>query len=459
MRTTGSRSAVLYLLAIGFLAGLCVFLYGFLFQGGNWAMQSFNRHLTGDSQLTAAGKIYDRNGVVLAKSENGKRLYNSDEEIRRAMLHTVGDTNGYISTGVQYSYRSQMGGYNLLTGLTVPTGKPSGSDITLTLDSALCKTAYEKMGGYNGAAALYNYKTGQILCMVSKPGIDPANVPKDIDTNPKYEGAYLNRVLSSSYTPGSIFKLVTSAAAIENIPDIYSRTFHCSGSITVNGNKITCTEAHGDINFRDGLAKSCNIVFAELAMELGKDKMTAEANQMGFNNAYQADGIKTAKSIYDVSKAEENDLGWSGIGQYTDLTNPYHMMMLMGAIANGGVPVQPYFIGDIKTSFGLSVKKGETRDGARMVKESTAAALKDMMRYNVTSDYGDSMFPGLKVCAKTGTAEVGNGKKPNGWMVGFSSDPKTPYAFAVVIEQGNYGRTSAGKIASAIMAQAAKRGK
>jgi peptidoglycan glycosyltransferase len=267
---------------------------------------------------------------------------------------------------------------------------------------------------------------------------------------------YLNRVLSSSYTPGSIFKLVTSAAAIENIPDLQSRKFDCGGSMTVNGNKITCTAKHGHINFKDSLAKSCNITFAQLAMELGADKITAKANEMGFNRSFSLDGIPTSRSVYNVKAAQQQDLAWSGIGQYTDTTNPYHMMLLMGAIANGGTPVTPYIIQNITTSYGLTTQSGHTNTGTRLLQTDTADQLKTFMRYDVTSDYGDGMFPGLAVCAKTGTAEVGGGKQPNGWMIGFSSNADTPLAFAVVVEEGNYGRTSAGQIASAIMSAAAK---
>ena len=140
------------------------------------------------------------------------------------------------------------------------------------------------------------------------------------------------------------------------------------------------------------------------------------------------------------------------------MTNPYHMMLLMGAIANGGTPVQPYFIKQIKNGLGIVQQQGKTQPGTQLVTPSTAQTLGQLMRYNVTSDYGDNMFPGMSVCAKTGTAEVGGGKKPNGWMIGFSSDPATPYAFAVVVEEGNYGRTSAGPIAKAIMTQAKKLG-
>lgn len=458
MKTTGGRAGILYLMILGFFVGLGVFLFGFVKDGGAWAMQPFNKYASGDSQLTTAGDVLDRSGVVLAKSENGKRVYSSDETIRRAMLHAVGDTNGYISTGVQYRYRSEIGGYNPITGLTSPTGKKQGSDITLTLSSELSKLAYNKLDGRRGAVAMYNYKTGEMLVMVSTPDFDPSNVPKDIDTNSKYEGAYLNKVLSASYTPGSIFKIVTTAAAIETLSDWDTKTFTCKGSTTINGNKITCDGVHGTINIKQALAKSCNVAFAQLAVELGEEKMTAEANTMGFNRSFSVDGIDTSKSKYDVKGAEKQALAWSGIGQHTDMTNPYHMMLLMGAIANDGTPVQPYFIKQIKNSLGIVQQQGKTELGTQLVKPTTAQTLEQLMRNNVTSDYGDDMFPGMSVCAKTGTAEVGGGKKPNGWMIGFSSDPTTPYAFAVVVEEGNYGRTSAGPIAKSIMTQAKKLG-
>lgn len=457
MKITGTRSFFLYLILGGFLAGLIVFLYGFIVHGGDWAMQPYNKHLAGGGQLSYAGKVLDRNGVTLAYSSQGNRLYHEDSIVREACLHVVGDTNSYISTSVQYVYRSQLAGYNMITGLTTPTGTSIGNDITLTIDSNLQKIALEKFGNYHGAAVMYNYQTGEILCMVSSPTFDPQNPPADLDSNAFYDGVYLNRVLSSSYTPGSIFKIVTSAAALENISDLDTRVFNCPGSIVVDGTKITCDEIHGDISFQDGLAKSCNIVFAELAMELGAEKMTKVAEQMGFNQSFSFDGIPTAKSVYQVDSSTKSDLGWSGIGQYTDLTNPYHMMLLMGAIANDGVPVQPYLIQNISSPFGIPAQTGHTQQGQRLVEEETAQKLSALLRYDVTSYYGDSMFPGISsVCAKTGTAEVGGGKQPTGWVVGYSLDEKTPFAFAVAVEEGNYGRTSAVPIASALLEAAAK---
>lgn len=458
MKTTGTRSFILYFLGLGFLVGICVFLYGLVVDGGSWAIQPFNQHLVSGNQLSGGGEVLDRNNVVLAKSVNGKRVYNEDETVRRAMLHAVGDTKGYISTGVQYNFRSDLSGYNLVTGLATPTGKSSGSNIKLTLDSNLCKLALQQLGDRNGAVAIYNYKTGEMLCMVSAPDFDPSNPPKDLDTDKtgKYEGVYLNKVLSSSFTPGSIFKLVTSAAAIEAMPDLDGRTWNSNGSITINGNKITDVANYGTVSFKDALAKSSNVAFAQIAVELGAQKMTATANAMGFNKSFDFDGIATSKSVYKVDGAQDNELAWSGVGQFTDTTNPYHMLLMMGAIANDGIPVKPYMIDRISTAFGLTTKSGHTQTDSRFISSVTAGRLKTYMRYNVTNNYGDQMFPGLSVCAKTGTAEVGGGKNPNGWMVGFSSDEKTPLAFAVIVENTRSGIGSAGQIASQLMIAAAK---
>lgn len=457
MKTTGTRSFILFLLGLGFLVGIGMFLYGYATKGGNWAIQPFNRHVNG-TQTTAQGKILDRKNTVLAENKSGKRVYAGDEETRRALYHVVGDTSGYISTGIQYSFRSELSGYNPITGFASPTGKSNGSDIALTVDAGLSTLVRQKLGDNKGAVAVMNYKTGEILCMVSTPDVDPANPPKDLNTDKtgKYSGVYLNKVLSSTYTPGSTFKVITSAAAIENIPDLDQRTWNCNGIIKINGNKITDVESYGRLSFKNALAKSSNVAFSQIAIEVGEAKMTEEANRMGFNRSFSLDGIPSAKSVYNVSGTQANELGWSGVGQYTDLTNPYHMLILMNAIANGGTYQQPYLIKGITSPLGLTTKAGTAKTGEELVNPETAQRLQTYMRYNVTHEYGDSLFPGLQVCAKTGTAEIGGGKKPNCWMVGYSLNPDTPLAFVVVVEEQNSSIASAGKVASAVMKEAAK---
>ena len=308
MKTTGTRSLILILLTLAFAGGMLLFLVEFVRDGGSWAIQPFNKHITQGESLS--GRILDRDGTVLAYSDETGRVYHDDQTVRLAMLHTVGDTRGYIATSAQYLYRADLSGYNLVTGLVSPFGKSNGSDVKLTLDADLCKTAYEALEGKKGAVVVYNYKTGAILCEVSTPSFDPGAPPADLDTDEtgKYEGVYLNNVLSSTYTPGSVFKVVTTAAAIENIPDLDSRTFTCDGSVVINGNQINCLATHGQIDFKTALSHSCNVVFGELAVELGEEKMTAMANQMGFNASFEFDGIHTAKSVYQVKDASDDAL-------------------------------------------------------------------------------------------------------------------------------------------------------
>lgn len=455
MKTVRVRSIVIYALAAICVAGLVFLVFEFTLNGGTWATSYINKHIYKNGKLTTAGKILDRNDVVLASSKDSTRVYNNNEDTREAMLHTVGDTGNSISTSVQNVYRYQLVGYNPITGLSLNEAVGYGNNITLTLDSKICTAVHNAFNGRDGTALLYNYKTGEILCMVSSPSFDPQNPPSSeeiqANANGKYNGVYVNRALSSSLTPGSIFKIFTCAAAIENIPDIFSRTFVCNGKMDVDGDTITCMAHHGKISFEEGMSKSCNIVFAQLAMELGEDKMTYETSKMGCNEPLSVDGINLAQTHYDVKNAAKSDLAWSGIGQYTDTVNPMHMLILMGAIANKGVPVMPYMVERVTSVFNVPIQEGYGKAGERMINENTADKLEEIMRYTVKNNYGDSSFPGLTVCAKTGTGETAKNEDPNAWMVGFSQDEDCPLAFVVVVEHGGFGSKAAGPIAKTMM--------
>lgn len=456
MKTTGRRSLILYLVAAGFLAGCIFFVFSYFIQGGTWAIRPSNAHITNNGHLSYSGEITDRDGNLLSAGKDGVQQYNNNALIRKATLHVVGDPNGYISTGAQYAFRTQLSGFNPFTGVMSPFGSAiTGSNIQLTISAEVSAAALQALGDKKGAVAVYNYKTGEVLCLVSSPTFDPQSIPADIETNDRYQGAYLNNALSSAYTPGSVFKVITAAAAIESIPDLNNRTFHCSGQTIINGEKITCDSTHGNIDFQNGLAKSCNIVFAQLAVELGRNTMTAYAEQLGFNTNFYLDGNPNKVSAYHVENANDNDLAWSAIGQYTDTANPYHMMILMGAVANSGTPIQPYLIQSVTNSFGMQTKTGKTANSRQMLKPETAQELQKLLRYTVSNYYGDGMFPNLRAAAKTGTAEVGEHKIPTGWIVGYCEREDLPLAFSVVVEQGNYGRSSAGVVANTVLQKAA----
>ncbi len=444
MKTVGFRSIVLYILLAVFLGGVGLMVARQLLYGRQWAMQPYNMNLTGQM-----GDIKDRNGNILARSEDGERLYSDDGTVRLALLHTIGDTAGYIGTGVQSVMGDRLTGYNFVTGLneTILTGLTSGLD--LTVDQYACTAAYSAMGGHDGAAILYNYETGDILCKVSAPTFDPAFVPEDIETNGAYKGAYLDNTLSGTFTPGSIFKVVTAAAAMEAWPDSWStRTYDCWGSENIGGSDITCLngEAHGTLDMYGAMGHSCNIYFAHLANDLGSEALQKKAEELGFNANLQFGDVTVAKSSIDLSGANANQLGWAAVGQYTVLANPYHMMALMGAVAQGGTCKEPPRLTAGGDALSKVIKPG------RMMSPDTAANLKSLLRSDVENYYGDWLFPqGMNVCAKTGTGEVGEGIAPNCWMVGFCDSAQYPYAFAVVVEEGSGGIETAGVVVSAML--------
>ncbi len=460
MKTLSRRAWVLYLLAIAFIVGACILFYTFYTNADSWAMKKANRHIYSSGTLTTAGAVYDETGAVLAQTVDGKRTYNKDKDIRISTLHILGDSQGYISTGVQTSYKDVLTGYNFVDGIYDLKKYGKGSDITLTINAELNKAAYEALGNNKGTVGVYNYKTGELLCVVSKPSYDIMNKPTESINNDKtgaYDGVYLNRFFSGVYTPGSTFKVITSACAIDNIPDIDSQTFKCTGEYKVDGSSVKCLSKHGTIGFEKALNQSCNSAFAQIAIQLGAENLTNTVNSLGFGQTYKIGNIRLAKSSFDLTNASELDIGWAGIGQYTTRVNPCHMLMIVGAIANGGTSPMPYFIKSITSPTG-SVKTTQTSYLQPYFSESTAAKLNDMLRSDVVNYYGDGKFSGLKMCGKTGTAEVStdeNGLDPHAWFIGYSQREDLPLAIVVVVENGGGGSSVAIPVASKTMKKAA----
>jgi len=446
MRKIEKRAVLCLIIALALIAGLGLFCFRFVTNASDWAAYPYNRHMYSNSGQLLSGTILDRDGDLLTEVKDGERVYYPDATVRRATVHAVGDGSGYIGTGALTAFADRLSGYNLITGGYSPLG--SGRNLTLTLDAYLNVTAYNAMDGRQGTVGVYNYKTGDILCMVSTPSFDPENPP---DASSAEDGVYLNRFLSSAQVPGSIFKTVTLTAALENLPDLKDRTFTCTGETTVGGTVITCPKPHGKMDIESAFANSCNGVFGTLAAELGGDTMTKYVEQAGLTRRMSVDGIMTAAGHYDVSEADKGQIGWSGVGQYTDTVNPCNMMTYMGAIANGGTAAVPRLILDITTPSGIPTSWQRTEETDTLVQASTASQVKEMMKNNVVQTYGTDRFRGLDIGAKSGTAEVGGDKRPNAWFAGFLDDPEHPYAFIVLVENGGGGASVAGEIAATVL--------
>lgn len=435
MKNLEKRGIICLLLAACLFAGICVYVYRFLTQGGDWATYPYNTHIYNNGRM-ASGNIYDASGKRLIGTKNGKIKWNKSETVRRATAHAVGDLQGNVVTGAETAFRDKLLGFNILTGTYSLNGE--GKKITLSIDSEISETAYNAMAGRNGTVGVYNYETGEIVCMVSTPSFDPKNMPKGKDVP---SGTFVNKFLSGTMTPGSIFKLVTSAAAIENYNGLDDWSYRCAGTRIINGGKIICTHAHGQVDFEKALANSCNCGFSDLTQKVGASKMKEYTKKVGLTTAYDIDGINNAKGSFKFPGYAPLSLAWAGIGQWKDRLNPCSMLVYMSAIATDGR-------GTVPRALHTAAGGGEKTD--RMIEKETAEKLRSMMRNNVTSEYGQQRFPGLEIYAKSGTAEVGNANS-NAWFTGFIKNRNYPYAFIVCVEKGGYGSSVAGPIANQVM--------
>ncbi len=449
MKRIYKRTVASLLVVAVFLCGFGLYLVRYVTQGDEWVTFAVNRHAYTDGVLTR-GSIYDANGALLAGiSEDGARIFNESASVRRAVLHTVGDAEGNIGTGLLSSHATALMGYDLVNGAYSRTGE--GNVIHTTLDSSLCAEALAALDGRKGAVVVYNYQTGAVVCMVSAPGYDPLDPPEIRPGDDRYDGAYINRAISSAFTPGSVFKVVTLAAAIETMPDLWEREFNCTGKTLVGGETVTCSGVHGQIGIEDALAVSCNVAFAELSLELGAGVLERYAARAGLLDGFTLSGLPVAAGRFDRAPADSADLAWSGIGQYNDLVTPLAMARLMGAIAAGGRTANPYLIERVTTPLGLPAAASGKGGHTRLLSEHTAELLREMLRYNVTSYYGEWRFPGLEIGGKSGTAEVAQGDAPHAWFTGFLDDPAHPYAFAVFVENGGWGVSAAGSVANRVL--------
>lgn len=435
MNRIASRSWIVMVLVIALVAGTVFFLGEYTLNGREWAYFSGSPHVYSGIKL-GTGVLMDRSGMPLLNLQ-GRDTYAADALVRQSVLHWTGDRLGNIAAPLLSRYIHEMMGYDLLNGVYAYGDAPGVMELTLSAE--IQTAALEALGDAKGTVAVYNYKTGELLCAVSTPTFDPDAVP-DIagDETGAYEGVYVNRFTQAAYTPGSIFKLVTAAAALETIPDIREQTFTCEGSLEIGGGTVSCEVIHGELDLEAALAYSCNCAFARIAEQVGGQRLQRYAECFGITGSVSFDGITTAAGQVEADGAGLHQLCWAGIGQHTDLVNPCQFLTFVGTIANGGTGVVPHVVdritvGDTVTYRAESVKTD------RVMSRDTATALQEMMRNNVEVKYGTENFPDILVCGKSGTAEKDGDAESNALFTGFVMDADYPLAFIAVVQEGGYG--------------------
>ena len=435
-------------------------------QGSQWASNSHNSRAS--AKNTIRGDITDRTGIVLATTGNdGSRLYLENAAARRALSQTVGDTQGMAGASVETFHSATL--MNISTSLggrlseIISGAKHTGKSVQLTLDSYL-QTYISSIfpEGYKGAVCIYNYKTGEIMAMVSKPDYDPNDILTRQDAQVE-DTAFLNRCLQGLYTPGSVFKIITTSSALENDPGIVNQTVSCSGVWEFDSTKINCISntEHGYIDLKTAFAKSCNVTFGKIAYQLGEDRLKATAERFGFNENFKFGDMIVYNSQFP---AMENvaDLVWSGVGQSKVLVTPLHMAMITGSIANNGIMMEPMLVKQVVNANGTVDSVTQPSVYRQVLSPEQAGTIASYMYAAVESGTASkAKISGYTVCGKTGSAETSNDKTiaTNAWYTGFIYDSAHPYAIAVVIEEAGAGGSQAAPLAAKALSKAIELGR
>jgi peptidoglycan glycosyltransferase len=227
----------------------------------------------------------------------------------------------------------------------------------------------------------------------------------------------------------------------------------CAGTSEYQGGRIVCAggNAHGTVDLKTAFKRSCNVTFGKLAYQLGLERLRQTAERFGFNENFKFGDFVVYNSAFPTDVSNMNGLVWAGIGQGEVLVTPLHMAMIAGAIANGGTMMKPWLIEKITNSLGAATTTAAPTAYRKVLSESVAGKIAEYMYETVQSGTATrAAIKGLRVCGKTGSAEVSDNKEveTNAWFTGFIQDDEHPYAIAVVIEGGGAGARMPSELAA-----------
>ena len=423
------------------------------------------------NRRSAIARYHQPRGDILVGGASVTGSRDSGEQLRYERTYTDGPLYAPVT-----GFASQVYGTTLLehTGDPVlsgsdPTLSPfplvndltraqsRGGNVVTTLDAAAQQAAYEGLDGRKGAVAAIEPSTGRVLALVSSPSYDPAALSGNAAAtarswyrlNSDPDKPMLNRAVRQTYPPGSTFKVVTAAAALDAgvVTDLDRATdspdpYRLPGTTTSLMNE---GDGCQDAPLRDAFEWSCNTVFAKLGVDVGVADMAATAQAFGFNDARLRIPFSVAPSTFD-SSVDRAQLALSSIGQYNTRATPLQMAMVAAAVANRGQVRTPYLVERTTTRDGSTVATAGSRPAREAMRPETAARMKELMEDVVTEGTGtNAAIPGAVVGGKTGTAQhgLGNAGVPYAWFVSWAQgdrDLNPKVAVAVVVEDGSADR-------------------
>ena len=355
-----------------------------------------------------------------------------------------------------------------------------GASIETSINPRMQETAYRMLGGMSGSVVAIEPSTGRILAMVSTPSYDPGALTghDSSDASRAYQelarradNPMLNRATSQLYPPGSTFKVVVAAAALESGQYSPDSEIPAGASYTLPGTAYDMTNAtaagngvNGKISMQDALAYSSNTAFSQLGVSLGGKTIADQAKKFGYGSTITLDGTNSSgspmRAVASKFPGEQtpDKIALASIGQGDTLATPLQDAMIAAAVANGGKLMQPTLVDRVRSSDLSVISETTPSVYSQTFSADTSQALTEMMEGVTTKSYPDLQIPGMQVAAKSGTAQIGAGNTSNdGWMIGFAPADKPKVAVAVVVHGiSSYGMEIAGPIMKSVMQEAAK---
>ncbi|WP_210575671.1 penicillin-binding protein 2 [Streptomyces sp. GESEQ-4] len=386
-----------------------------------------------------------------------KRTY-TDGELYAAVTGYA--SQSYAPTQLEGIYEDLLNGTDtrLKTLMDTVTDKRADpGNVVTTIDPAVQKAGYDALGDTKGAAVAIDPATGKILAVVSTPSYDPTSLTdagtagaawKKLNADP--DKPLTNRALRQPLPPGSTFKLVVAAAALED--GLYSSVdektdspnpYPLPGTTRTLDNENASAPCE-NATIRTALQYSCNNVFGKMAVDLGQDKVKAMAEKFGFNDESQDVPVRAYPSVYP-SGMDEAQTALTGIGQFDVTATPLQMAMVSAAIANGGELVTPHMVSEITDSGGDALENyDDNTNTTRIVSDDTAEQLQSAMETVVSKGTGtNAQISGATVGGKTGTAQHGenNSQTPYAWFTSYAKSGDKEVAVAVIVEQSDAARS------------------
>ncbi len=410
------------------------------------------------------GAILARDGTLLASTQAGTRTY----PFGRALAQTVGYLSSrYGTSGLEASYDGELTApYVLdnpvaqLAAIFGHVAHARGATIVTTIDPEIERTLYDALSEYpRGAGVVIDPRNGDILALASVPSFDPQTLDSDFPTlRTDAESPLLNRAIDGLYPPGSTFKIVTAANALEEGVVTPDTAFSDPGSLDVGGFTVHDNEgeATGRQDLTGAFALSSNVDFAQIALDLGADRWFADAQRWGFGEAIAWQLPSQTDRLPSPASVTPSILAQLGFGQASLLVTPLRMALVASTIASGGNEPCPRLVREIREPDG-AVRQVKPSILATPISEQTAHTLTSMMEAVVSRGTGTAAsLPDVRVAGKTGTATNPAGRS-HAWFVAFAPAQAPRVAVAILVENAGYGGTHAAPIARRVFSTALAR--